>query len=402
MADVRMPRLTDGMEEGTLVRWLVAPGAEVAIGDDLAEVETDKATVVMTAESAGTFEPLVAEGDDVPVGTPVARLDGAAEAVAVAVGANAAAEGAARAAVTARAGNVNGGPSSGRTKASPIARRAARELGIDLHTLAGTGPGGRIVKADVLAGADGPDAPPAAPAPHVPITDERGVITITEPSRGQKVIARRMVAAKREAPEFTLSTSVDMEAAVALRAELKEVVGPDRPAPSYNDIVVKACANALREFPRANGAYVDERFEGYERVNVGIAVAAEGSLVVPTIFDADRKGLGEIAVEARRLAGRVRSGEVSPAELAGGTFTVSNLGMYGIGAFTAVLNPPQAAILAVGAMQERPIVRDGSIVVGRVMDITITCDHRILYGAEAAEFLARIKALLERPVALAL
>jgi pyruvate dehydrogenase E2 component (dihydrolipoamide acetyltransferase) len=402
MADVRMPRLTDGMEEGTLVRWLVAPGAEVAIGDDLAEVETDKATVVMTAESAGTFEPLVAEGDDVPVGTPVARLDGAAEAVAVAVGANAAAEGAARAAVTARAGNVNGGPSSGRTKASPIARRAARELGIDLHTLAGTGPGGRIVKADVLAGADAPDAPPAAPAPHVPITDERGVITITEPSRPQKVIARRMVAAKREAPEFTLSTSVDMEAAVALRAELKEVVGPDRPAPSYNDIVVKACANALREFPRANGAYVDERFEGYERVNVGIAVAAEGSLVVPTIFDADRKGLGEIAVEARRLAGRVRSGDVSPAELAGGTFTVSNLGMYGIGAFTAVLNPPQAAILAVGAMQERPIVRDGSIVVGRVMDITITCDHRILYGAEAAEFLARIKALLERPVALAL
>jgi pyruvate dehydrogenase E2 component (dihydrolipoamide acetyltransferase) len=402
MADVRMPRLTDGMEEGTLVRWLVAPGAEVAIGDDLAEVETDKATVVMTAESAGTFEPLVAEGDDVPVGTPVARLDGAAEAVAVAVGANAAAGGAAQAAVAARARNVNGGPSSGRTKASPIARRAARELGIDLHTLAGTGPGGRIVKADVLAGAAAPDAPPAAPASHVPTTDGRGVITITEPSRGQKVIARRMVAAKREAPEFTLSTSVDMEAAVALRAELKEVVGPDRPAPSYNDIVVKACANALREFPRANGAYVDERFEGYERVNVGIAVAAEGSLVVPTIFDADRKGLGEIAVEARRLAGRVRSGEVSPAELAGGTFTVSNLGMYGIGAFTAVLNPPQAAILAVGAMQERPIVRDGSIVVGRVMDITITCDHRILYGAEAAEFLARIKALLERPVALAL
>ena len=402
MADVRMPRLTDGMEEGTLVRWLVTPGAEVAIGDDLAEVETDKATVVMTAESAGTFEALVAEGDDVPVGTPVARLDGAAEAVAVAVGANAAAESAAEAAVAARAGDVNGGSSSGRTKASPIARRAARELGIDLHTLVGTGPGGRIVKADVLAGAGAPDAPPAAPAPQVPTTDERGVITITELSRPQKVIARRMVAAKSEAPEFTLSTSVDMEAAVALRAELKEVVGPDRPAPSYNDIVVKACANALREFPRANGAYVDERFEGYERVNVGIAVAAEGSLVVPTIFDADRKGLGEIAVEARRLAGRVRSGEVSPAELAGGTFTVSNLGMYGIGAFTAVLNPPQAAILAVGAMQERPIVRDGSIVVGRVMDITVTCDHRILYGAEAAEFLARIKALLERPVALAL
>jgi pyruvate dehydrogenase E2 component (dihydrolipoamide acetyltransferase) len=402
MADVRMPRLTDGMEEGTLVRWLVAPGAEVAIGDDLAEVETDKATVVMTAESAGTFEPLVAEGDDVPVGTPVARLDGAAESGAGAVGANAAAKGAAQAAVAARARSVNGGSSSGRTKASPIARRAARELGIDLHTLAGTGPGGRIVKADVLAGAAAPDAPPAAPAPAVPTTDERGVITVTELSRPQKVIARRMVAAKRAAPEFTLSTSVDMEAAVALRAELKEVIGPDRPAPSYNDIVVKACANALREFPRANGAYVDERFEGYDRVNVGIAVAAEGSLVVPTIFDADRKGLGEIAAEARRLAGRVRSGEVSPAELAGGTFTVSNLGMYGIGAFTAVLNPPQAAILAVGAMQERPIVRDGSIVVGRVMDITITCDHRILYGAEAAEFLARIKALLERPVALAL
>jgi pyruvate dehydrogenase E2 component (dihydrolipoamide acetyltransferase) len=172
--------------------------------------------------------------------------------------------------------------------------------------------------------------------------------------------------------------------------------------PSYNDLIVKACAIALAEHPKANGAYRDARFERYERVNVGIAVAAEGALVVPTIFDADRKGLAQIATESRALAERVRAGVITPPELSGGTFTVSNLGMYGVRSFEAVINPPQAAILSVGALEQRPVVRDGEVVVRHVLDVELACDHRILYGAEAAEFLARIRGILEAPLSLAL
>jgi pyruvate dehydrogenase E2 component (dihydrolipoamide acetyltransferase) len=212
-----------------------------------------------------------------------------------------------------------------------------------------------------------------------------------------------MAESKATVPEFTLSTEVDMEAAVALRAQLRAVAGAEgATTPSYNDMVVKACAIALREHPRANGAYRDGRFELYSRVNVGVAVAAQDSLVVPTVFDADQKGLGEIARETRTLAERVRAGAVTPPELSGGTFTVSNLGMFGIQSFTAVINAPQAAILAVGAMTPRAVVRDGEIVARHAMTVTLACDHRILYGADAAEFLGRVRGLLEQPIALAL
>jgi pyruvate dehydrogenase E2 component (dihydrolipoamide acetyltransferase) len=195
-----------------------------------------------------------------------------------------------------------------------------------------------------------------------------------------------MAESKATVPEFTLTTAVDMSSASALRAQLKEACDP---APSFNDMIVRACALALREFPRANGAYRDGHFELYSRVNVGIAVAAQDTLVVPTVFDADQRGIAEIAVATRELAGRVRSGEITPPELSGGTFTVSNLGMYGITSFTAVINSPQAAILAVGAIDQASLMR-----------LTLTCDHRILYGADAAQFLARIRELLEQPVAL--
>jgi pyruvate dehydrogenase E2 component (dihydrolipoamide acetyltransferase) len=212
-----------------------------------------------------------------------------------------------------------------------------------------------------------------------------------------------MAESKATVPEFTLSAEVAMEAAVALRAQLKAVAGAEGAAtPSYNDMVVKACAIALREHPRANGAYRDGRFELYSRVNVGVAVAAQDSLVVPTVFDADQKSLGEIARETRTLAERVRAGAVTPPELSGGTFTVSNLGMFGIQSFTAVINAPQAAILAVGEMTPRAVVRDGEIVALHAMTVTLACDHRILYGADAAEFLGRIRGLLEQPIALAL
>jgi len=226
----------------------------------------------------------------------------------------------------------------------------------------------------------------------------KGVVTAVQPSRIQVQIAQRMAESKATIPDFTLHAEVDMEQAVELRTQLRKAARGGDAIPSYNDMVVRACGLALREHPQANAAYRDGAFELYERVNVGIAVAAHDTLVVPTVFDADRKSLVEIAREARRLAERVRSRQVTPAELSGGTFTVSNLGMYGVAGFSAIINPPQAAILAVGELREAPVVRDGQVVPGLRMSIALTCDHRILYGAPAAEFLVRVRQLLEQPL----
>jgi pyruvate dehydrogenase E2 component (dihydrolipoamide acetyltransferase) len=250
-------------------------------------------------------------------------------------------------------------------------------------------------------------------------------------SRTQQTIARRMAESKATIPDFTLQAEVDMEQCVALRSELKGLLG-HRPAPAgertivadsaptdgaadtsqatptYNDMVVKACALALREHPRANGSYRDGHVQLHSRVNVGVAVAvasdaaAGGALVVPTVFDADLKSLGEIARETRALSTRVREGTITPPELSGGTFTVSNLGMYGVVSFTAIINPPQAAILSVGSLARRAVVREGGIVVRHTIALTLVCDHRILYGADAADFLRRVGELLEAPTALAL
>jgi pyruvate dehydrogenase E2 component (dihydrolipoamide acetyltransferase) len=227
-------------------------------------------------------------------------------------------------------------------------------------------------------------------------------VQVVELTKPQQVVARRMAESKATAPHFYLQAEIDMSAAVSGRARLKESAQEGEVVPSFNDMVVKACALALREHPRANGAYRDGRIELYSRINVGVAVAAQDALVVPTVFDADLKGLRQIATEARALASRVRDGQITPPELSGGTFTVSNLGMYGITNFHAVINSPQAGILAVGAIEEKPVVRDGEIATAQVMGVTLACDHRILYGADGAEFLARIRALLEAPLGLAL
>lgn len=295
--------------------------------------------------------------------------------------------------------------------ASPGARKLAEELGVDLSGIAGTGPGGRIVRVDVetaaTRAANGPlprepmpagavGSPPVGP----PVDAAKGETTRRQLSRVQKIVARRMAEAKATIPEFTVQTEVDMARALTLRAELKEVEGVQ--PPSINDIVVRAVAVALREHPRANGAFLDDCFELYSRVNVGIAVASSDALIVPTIFDADVKSIDQIARESRNLAERARAGTITAAELAGGTFTVSNLGMFGVTRFSAVINPPQAAILAVGATVERMRVREGEPRVTSVMDLTLSSDHRILYGADAARFLARIRELLEHPVALLL
>jgi pyruvate dehydrogenase E2 component (dihydrolipoyllysine-residue acetyltransferase) len=469
MADVVMPRLSDSMEEGTILKWLKSVGDEVAVGDELVEIETDKANMVYESDSAGTLVEVVAqEGDTLPIGEPIARVGDASE-----VGGDGAGDGegeapatdkeepettAARpgpaengdgeaqateaagketseraaaapptpssAATTAAPSRTSDGAGDGRVKASPIARRIASEKGLDLQALSGSGPGGRIVKADVeraaesgapgaapqpVAGVAAPAAPPAAaPAGPTPGAREKpetakGQVEVVEPTKVQQTIARRMAESKATAPHFYLQAEIDMSAAFEGRKRLKEMAGEGEVVPTFNDMVVKACALGLREHPRANAAYRDGHFEFYSRVNVGVAVAAPDALIVPTVFDADLKGLRQISTETKALAARVREGSITPPELSGATFTVSNLGMYGISNFHAVINTPQAGILAVGELKAKPVVADdGSIEARQMMGVTLACDHRILYGADGAVFLRRVRALLEEPIALAL
>ena len=411
MADIVMPRLSDTMEEGTILRWLKQDGEEVRRGEELVEIETDKATMTYESDQQGILQTVAGEGDTLAVGAVIAHVggaDGAAtsgavlaasppdtapvaptEAQTAGAAANTHAEGEAAAA----AGSGDGARPGERIKASPLARRIARESGVDLHALTGSGPGGRIVKADVQAAG-------AAASPLDGVATAKGESTTTELTRTQQTIARRMAESKATIPDFTLAAEIDMEECVRLRTELKRVSREQ--APTYNDMVVKACALALREHPRANGSYRDGRLELHSRVNVGVAVAAEDALVVPTVFDADEKSLGEIARETRALAERVRAATITPPELGGGTFTVSNLGMYGVKSFTAIVNPPQAGILSVGSLAPRAVVREGEIVARNTMTLTLACDHRILYGAGAAQFLARVRELMEAPSALTL
>jgi pyruvate dehydrogenase E2 component (dihydrolipoamide acetyltransferase) len=394
MPELVMPRLSDSMEEGTIVRWLKSDGDVVSKGEPIAEIETDKATVTCDADADGTLRIVAGEGQTVSLGGVIATIGDVTE---PRPASPAPAHPRPAAPSTVAAGKSSESDNGAdRVNASPLARRIARESQVDLRALSGSGPGGRIVKADV-------------PQPAV-AHGAKGAVTTLPPSRIQVQIAQRMSESKATIPDFTLHAEVAMEQAVELRTQLRKAgrggdgkgsAAPDGGAlaiPSYNDMVVKACGLALREHPRANAAYRDGAFELYQRVNVGIAVAAHDGLVVPTVFDADRKSLLEIAREARRLAERVRSRQVTPAELSGGTFTVSNLGMYGVAGFSAIINPPQAAILAVGELREVPVVRDAQVVPGLRMSIALTCDHRILYGAPAAEFLGRVRQLLEQPI----
>jgi pyruvate dehydrogenase E2 component (dihydrolipoamide acetyltransferase) len=435
MSEIVMPRLSDSMEEGTILSWMKQVGEEVALGEELVEIETDKANMAYEADVAGTLTAILAEeGQTLPIGAPIARIGdgleagqqdgegpGAQAAGPVAAGdpppppVAKASSGVVPPAAPPAAGEVGAAPvqtaeagaAGERVKASPLAKRLARERGVDLSSLKGSGPGGRVVKADVEgASSDAAGLATSTQRDEVarPAAAEtaKGEVTVQELTKLQQTVARRMAESKATAPHFYLQAEIEMSKAVAARSALKAAAKDGEVVPSFNDMVVKACAIALREFPKANGAYRDGKFELYSRVNVGVAVAAAGALVVPTVFDADRKGLRQIAADTRAAAAKVREGKITPPELSGGTFTVSNLGMYGIESFAAVINAPQAGILAVGAIAERPVVKDGEIVPAHVMRVTLACDHRILYGAEGAEFLARVRALLEEPLALAL
>lgn len=422
MTDVTMPRLSDSMEEGTIVTWHVQDGAEVKAGEELAEIETDKATVSFEAEADGVITLLVAAGQTVPLGAPIARIGamgGGAAPLPTAAAASADAVVAPREDVRS-AGSVsesNGSGAASRPVASPLARRLAASLGVDLRELTGTGPRGRIVRGDVeRATSDGiadtalqSSAPraerqgaaaagvPVSP-PEVGASSAKGEVTLVELSRMQQLIARRMAESRATVPDFEVAVDVDMEAAFDLREQLKADAGENAVVPSFNDLIVLACGRTLREQPQVNSSYRGGAIERFERVNVGVAIAAPDSLVVATVFDADRLSLGAIARTTRRLAAEVREGSIAPPALAGATFTVSNLGMFGISRFSAVINSPQAAILAVGAVQQRAVVREGAVVARRCMTMSLAADHRVLYGADGARFLARVRELLEAPL----
>lgn len=422
MPDVVMPRLSDTMEEGVLSRWLKAEGDEVHRGDVLAEIETDKATMDLEAYDDGVLQRLlVAEGATVPIGQPLAVIGSdAARGVATAPAEPSpeppaaepspepptaepeTAQPAPPSAAGASAPDA-AAPSAGRVRTSPLARRIARDHGVDLTTLTGTGPGGRVVRADVEAAiqatetpSPGPAAPAAAPtvAP-APVTDaDVEEIPLTAVRR---VTAQRLTESVT-APHFYLTTVVDAGRLLAFRAEINERLAASGTRISVTDLLVRACAVTLRAHPQANSSWGGDRILRHRRIHVGVAVAVDDGLIVPVIRDADRKSVGEIAAEAHALADRARSGRLTPDEFRGGTFTISNLGMYGIDHFTAVINPPEAAILAVGAATEEPVLRDGQLAARTTIKLTLSIDHRVLDGATAAEFLRDLKETLQEPL----
>jgi pyruvate dehydrogenase E2 component (dihydrolipoamide acetyltransferase) len=374
-----MPKLSDSMADAVIVRWLKSPGEAFSRGEGLVEVETDKATVVYEAEADGTLDSiLVPEGATVPIGEPIATL----------------ANGGSRQVVEQRrvpAPAPSDGSGAPRPNATPVARRAAVELGVSLHGLVGTGPEGRITREDVEKAAAEP-APPREPA-----AASKGDVQVLELTATQATIARRMVESATTIPTFAVSADVDMSLISELRRGARDEGGD---APSLNDFVVKAAAATLRQFPRFNASFVDGRVECYARVNVGVAVATEDALLVPVVRDADRKSLAEIASETRRLAEAARRRTLRPDDLHDGTFTVSNLGMFGVRSFSAIVDPPQVAILAVGGVRRAPVEDGDGVAFRDLMTVTLTCDHRVVYGADGAQFLARLRELLERPLAL--
>jgi pyruvate dehydrogenase E2 component (dihydrolipoamide acetyltransferase) len=384
------------MESGTVLKWLVADGEPVAAGEDLVEIETDKATMTYAAESDGFLAIVEPEGATLPIGTTIAQLlsqpgeqrsDGpTADSDGDADPSSSARQGPSST-LRSSSGAEPVAASSPRVNASPLARRLAAERGIDLAGVTGSGRDGRIMREDVEAVTTEDD-----------LAHAKGIVEVVELTRTQALIARRMAESNATIPAFAVTVEVDAEAVFSLRDQTADSA---RSRPSVNDFVIKAAALALDQHPLANGSYRAGHVELYSRINVGIAVAANRSLVVPTIFDADQKSVVQIAAEARELAKRVRDEIVTPPELSGGTFTVSNLGMFGVTRFTAVINPPQAAILAVGAAVPRFVPDEhGQPRVRRLMELTLVADHRVLYGSDAAAFLETVRNLLEQPAAL--
>jgi pyruvate dehydrogenase E2 component (dihydrolipoyllysine-residue acetyltransferase) len=425
--ELTMPRLSDTMEQGTIGRWLKREGESFHEGDVIAEIETDKATMDFQAYEDGTMlRILVADGESAPLGAPIAIVGAEGEEVpdeTPAASANGdggagkpAADGEADepepqaqdqapAATETAAAPSNGAPADGGgLRASPIARRMADAGGLDLRTLAGkgTGPDGRIVKADVeralasgtMAGLAVPGAPQAAPAPPGEGDEVRELTPML------KAVARRMAESKATVPHFYVSSEIDMTRALELRAELNEALADSGEKVSVNDLIVRACAQALLQHPQAHRSYVDGHHVYHAHANIGIAVALDDGLIVPVLRDADTKGVRQLAVEARDLVTRARDGKLRQSEIEGGTFTVSNMGMLDVAAFSAIINPPESTILAVSSTVERAVVRAGAVVPRKIMSVTLSCDHRACSGADGARLLQTVKRHLEAPTLL--
>ncbi len=417
---VLMPKGSDTMTEGKVLKWLKNEGEKVASGDALVEIETDKVDMEVESMGSGVLRKvLVQPGQTVPVGEPLAVIAGADEDISSLISANGGAPAAKPAAEAAPAEkklapvavpsprpqaapavqHATPGPlpaAGGRILASPLARRLAREAGIDLASIQGTGPGGRIIRRDVEGAASAPGpvrVPRVMPSPQGPEFRDEPLSSM------RKIIAQRLAQSLGPVPHFYLTIEADMKKAKELR-ESANKINPDLRL-SYNDIIVKACATALTQHPEVNASYIGDSIRYHNRIHVGIAVAIEGGgLITPVVRNCDRKTLQEVSTESRDLVARGRTRKLKPEEYTGGTFSVSNLGMMGIEEFSAVINPPEGAILAVGAVTEKPVVENGKVTVGYRCRMTLSCDHRVVDGATGAAFLQTFREILENPVSL--
>jgi pyruvate dehydrogenase E2 component (dihydrolipoamide acetyltransferase) len=419
MPEISMPRLSDTMQEGTITRWLKKAGDEVKKGEILAEVETDKANMEIESFDSGILEQiLVQEGETAPIGQPIAIVGSGAGSQPAAQTARAKSE--AKVAQTAPAApvevaapqsntNTREAPASGkddkRIKVSPLARRIAEEHSIDLQQIQGTGPGGRIVRDDLqdylekqrTAAPTAEIQPPAQPAPVGVAAEDVEIIPLTNM---QKTIVRRLTEAKQTVPHIYISNEIDMTDALALRQQFNASAGEGGVKVSVNDLIIKACALALEKFPEVNSSYKDNQFLRHKHINIGMAVDVPNGLVVPVIHDANIKGVRSIARETKALAEKARNNKLTVNDMSGGTFSISNLGMMDITEFKAIINPPEAGILAIGATRKVFVPVDGQPVVRDIMNTTISADHRVLGGAACARFLQEVKRLLQNPYSL--
>ncbi len=415
-----MPRMSDTMTEGNIVAWHKKEGDKVAPGDLLAEIETDKATMDFESLWEGTLLHIAVKEGVVPVEGLIAVIGKPGEdwQSQVGAGAKAAANGQAKAAEPAAApvsvaiATIAAAPaepvpaaSEGRLKASPLAKSIAKEAGVDISALQGSGDGGRIVRKDVEAALSGAaTAPVAAPvakaAPAAPTMNFAAGEAYEEKTVSQmrKTIARRLSESKNGAPHFYLTMEINMDRAVEMRPKLNELAAPVKL--SFNDIVIKAVAVALRKHPAVNSSWLGDKIRYNQHISIGVAVAVEDGLLVPVVKHADMKSLSAINQEVKVMAEKARNKKLQPDEMTGNTFTISNLGMFGIEEFTGIINPPDACILAVGAIIQKPIVKGSEIVIGNMMKVTLSCDHRVVDGATGAEFLQTLKGILEEPIRL--
>ena len=416
---VFMEALSPTMEEGRLVKWHKHEGDAVKAGDTLAEVETDKAIMDLQARADGILRQVaVAEGQTVPVGKEIAVIVAPGETVGAGRGTGDEGRVAPSPAATVAAPSpaprhsppAAAAADAAPVKASPLARRMAKESGVDLKLLTGSGPGGRVVRRDLETARARPAATVSASAPVAPVPPPPSPVPVSRTDASyedvpltqiRKTIAKRLAASLGPVPHYFLTTEVDMERAAEAREALNRDLG-DEGRISFNDIVVKAAALALTRHRACNAWFQDDHIRYWNEVHVGVAVAVEDGLITPVIRHADRKSLREIGREAHDLAQRARNRRLRPEEYTGSTFSVSNLGMFDIDQFTAVINPPEAAILAVGSVTQKPVVADGTIVVRRRMRLTLSCDHRVIDGATGAVFLKTLKQMLENPLAMLL